>query len=271
LRIFALAVIFSGCLHCLPAVSGGPQAYALTEDFSQLGSTHFVIRYQKGVDKSYLYQIKDTAEKFYNVITSEFHLVRDKVWLWENRAEIIVARDQENYVRLFPCSEWSGACVDYQAKKIYTFPNQEKFYSILAHELTHIIFREYTRGGIFPLWLDEGIATYMEDKHTKSVYRQGLAFLKQRIKQNAYIRFSQLDGVTVGDLRGKGPDYVNLFYLQSFSIVYFIVKRYGSDTLYRFLYYLRHGSSLQKALSRIVYDFKTLEDLEQAWKRFYQE
>ena len=60
-----------------------------------------------------------------------------------NRAKILVAKYKDEYDKKNYCPEWSGACVDYQGKAIFTYPQQKEFSLILAHELTHVIFREY--------------------------------------------------------------------------------------------------------------------------------
>ena len=261
MRVLRIFLVFS-ILISIPA-------YAKAKEFRQLRSEHFIINYKKEVDNSYVRKIKSTAERYYRIITQQFNFYRDKSWIWENRAKVFIANDRDDYLESFECSPWSAACVNYHGKIIYTYPNQEKFTSVFVHELTHIIFREYIGGGKFPLWLDEGVAVYMEDKYAHT-YRGGIPFLKQKIGENTYIKFSELDSITIESLNSKSQDDVNLFYLESFSIISFIMKRYGKYKFSSFLRALRKGLGVEEALAKVFYNFKDLNKMEAKWKDYYR-
>ncbi|MDP2922923.1 MAG: peptidase MA family metallohydrolase [Candidatus Omnitrophota bacterium] len=257
-----LTLIFSGLLVSI---------YAADSDLKELRSDHFAIFSSKNVDESYVYKIKDMAEDFYRSITQEFNLVRDKLWLWENRAKIFIAKDKEDYLRRFPCPSWSAACVDYVAKTIYTYPYQEGFSSNLAHELTHIIFREYVGRGMLPVWFDEGIAVYVQNKYGAGRRLTNFALLKKAIQDKKYIPLSELNSVNPGSLNARSSDYVNLFYIESFSLIDFLIKKGSRDNFYRFLYLLRSGNNFNDALLKSYSSIRNMEDLEKQWIRFYQE
>jgi hypothetical protein len=262
LRNFAIALIFSISINSL---------YARDVNYKELRSEHFIIEFYKDVDESYVSGVKEMSEDFYREITQEFGLVRDKLWLWENRARIFIAKDKEGFLNDFRCPSWSSACVDYEGKIIYTYPDQAGFPSILVHELTHIIFREYVGKAVLPLWLDEGVATYIENKYLKSFDMNDFTFLKIAINNNSYIKFSQLNQITFSTLNLQAQDYVDIFYLESFSIIYFLLNRYPRDNFSQFLYFLSNGYALEEALLKGFSSFRDMEDLENKWKRFYQE
>jgi hypothetical protein len=246
-------------------------AYAAEKDLRQLRAEHFIINYDEDVSVDYVYEVKNISEDLYRIITQEFRLVRNEFWLGENRAKIFIAKNQDDYLSRFNCPSWSSACVDYKEKLIYTYPNQEKFNSILVHELTHIIFREYVGMDKLPLWLDEGIAAYMEEKHSKPRLKRDVSPVGRAIKDNSYIRVSDLNKITFSDIKGKDQDYVNLFYLESFSIVSFLIEKYSMDSFSQVSYFLRKGHSCQQAIYKAIYSLRTWEDLEAQWKKFYQE
>ncbi len=269
MKIFVKVLISSLFLTSLFLPGPSSALAAEGKDFQQLRTEHFIINYQDGVSKNYLSKIKNTAEKFYRVITQEFNLIRDELWLWDNRAQVFIAKDRESYLEKFNCSSWSAACVNYRDKIIYTFPNQSSFSSIFIHELTHIIFRERSGQGNFPLWLDEGAATYVENKHGRKLYSQNLPKLKKLIANDSYINFEELSKLTVESLNSKDKEYVSNFYLQSFSVVNFIIAKYGKYKLSFFLNSLKKGKNFEAAISEISYQLKSLNDLEKQWKRFY--
>ncbi|MCM8819535.1 MAG: peptidase MA family metallohydrolase [Candidatus Omnitrophica bacterium] len=210
-------------------------------------------------------------EDFYRIITQEFNLVRDKLWLWENRAKVYIAKDRKDYLEEFKCPSWSGACVNYVDKIIYTYPGQENSNSIFAHELTHIIFREYIKNRDLPLWLDEAMATYIEQKYVFSYHKFNKLLLKDIIKENKYIRFNQLMQISNASLYNLPQQDINIFYLESFSIINFLIKKYGKDNFAQFLFYLRSGLNFEQALNKSFLSFRTIEELEEAWKKYYTE
>lgn len=261
--IGSIFIVFSGFAGLKPDIN--------EEDFKQLRSTHFIIFYDRKVDEAYALKIKDTAERFYRIITGEFNLVRDTPWLWEKRTKIFIAKDKEDYLDKFGCSSWSAACVDYRDRIIYTYPDYRGFKPVFIHELTHIIFRESAGTKRLPLWLDEGMAVYVEDKYAGGFRRNSFSLLKTKIGDNAYIKLAELNAITPEDLESRSEEFVQLFYLESFSLVDFIINKYKRYNFSRFISCIQEGFSLNVALSKCFYTLGDLNGLEKAWKRFYQE
>lgn len=237
--------------------------YGYTGTTKELRSEHFIITYTPE-SEDVVYRIKDDAEYFYRKITQEFGLIRDRLWSWDNRTKIIIAKNRDEYLKNFSCPEWSGACVDYVSRVIYTYPLQRDFSSMLAHELAHIIFREYIGYNRMPLWLDEGMATYIEYRD-KPQSQAMASSMKRIIEQNKYIKFKDM-GNTFAIVSGADT---SLFYTQSFSMVYFLKERFGRDDFYEFLSSLRSGSSLEEALRKAFRTIDNTESFEASWKKFY--
>lgn len=237
--------------------------YAQMPEFKELRSDHFIIQYFPATETG-VYKIKDDAEYFYRKITQEFGLTGGNLWAWENRVKILVAKDRQEYLSNFQCPGWSAACVDYSNRIIYTYPAQDNFSYILSHELTHIIFREYIGYRKLPLWLDEGMATHIE--YRGSYQEQTIATLmKQLIKDNKYLDFTGIDSVfSLSENRDT-----QLFYNQAFSMVYFLIKRFGNEDFSEFLSYLKSGSSVEDALRRAFSGIENIKSFEEAWKKFY--
>ncbi len=270
MKNFLLILSINLCLLSTQFFSFPQFVYAKSNDFNQLKSTHFIVNYQQGVERQYASKVKQKGEYFYRKITQEFNLVRDKLWLWDNRAVIFIAKDKEQYLKNFNCPEWSSACVSYWDKIIYTYPSQKNFISILAHELTHIIFREYLKNNNLPLWLDEGMATYIEDKYAGGHYKKRDYALETLINKGEYLPLREVTNVNTLILKNKSDDYVNKFYLQSFSIVNFLVERYQKHRFSQFLWNLKNENNVEKALSKTYYQLKNIDELEKRWTKFYR-
>ena len=139
----------------------------------------------------------------------------------------------------------------------------------MVHELTHIIFREYVKADNLPLWLDEGMATYMENKYGKKNYQKGIPYLKKKLEKGEYIKLSELSDITYVGIKNKDSEWVSFFYLQCYSIVNFLIKEYDNYRFYNFLRELRKGRSISEALAKIFYSLKDFDELERRWKEFY--
>jgi len=260
LKIFAGIIVFSLLLN---------PASINAKDLKELYSDHFIIVSDKTIDQQYLSKVQDMAEYFYKTLTQEFKFIRDKPWLWKNRAKIFVAKDRSEYIKQYNCPEWSNACVDYQGKAIFTYPQQKEFSLILSHELTHIIFREYLGLRQLPLWLDEGISVFMENKYEKKTIADKLVLLKRIISEGKYIKFDDLNKLDALSLKAKPKGYVDMFYLESFSIVNFLVKKWSRYKLDNFFKFLKDGYSVNEALCK-AYNLRTIKELEKQWIKFYQ-
>ncbi|MCK9615719.1 MAG: peptidase MA family metallohydrolase [Candidatus Omnitrophica bacterium] len=260
MKIFAGIIVFS--LFLSPASINA-------KDSKELYSDHFIIVSDKTIDQQYLYKVKNMAEYFYKTLTQEFKFIRDEPWLWKNRAKIFVAKDRGEYVKQFGCPEWSNACVDYQGKAIFTYPQQKEFSLMLSHELTHIIFREYLGLQQLPLWLDEGMSVYMEHKYEKKPSNDKFILLKKMISEKKYIKFDDLNKLATPELKGKSKGDVDIFYLESFSIVNFLVGKWSRYKMSNFFKFLKDGYNINEALCK-AYNIRTLEELEKQWMKFYQ-
>jgi hypothetical protein len=232
-------------------------------DFKELRSDHFLIYYAPEALGS-IYKIRDGAEYCYRMIVQEFGLTQANLWAWENRAKIFIAKDKQDYLNKFNCPPWSAACVNYFRRIIYTYPAQESFKSILSHELTHIIFREYIGFQNLPLWVDEGMAAYISKGGTYEE-QTSIATIKQLISKNEYIPFSQINNIYSLDARVDTA----IFYNQSFSIIYFLRKRFGRENFSQFLTYLKNGSNINDAIRQAFAGMTDMKSLEEVWKRFY--
>lgn len=263
-KIFISIVLFLVCGESYSQIELGS-----IKDFKELRSEHFIIQYSSRVEQSYANEVKNMCESFYTKITQEFNLIRKELWLWENRAQVFIAADKDDYVTIFSCPDWSGACVDYESKKIYTYPNQNRFKPVLAHEMTHIILREYIGKDILPLWLDEAIAVYMEDRYGEGYYEKSIHLIKEYIRKDSYIKFSELMQINSDTLNSQPDENVELFYMEVFSIVHFLTKRYGRENFSYFLFFLKEGLSVEQALPKGFSALRSFDELESKWRQFY--
>ena len=248
--------LFLFCL-CLPS------SLRAEEEWRAKKGEHFIIYYKNAPDE-FLNKINDKAEEYYNKIAADLGFTRYDFWLWENRASIYIYDNAKAYQEATGQPDWSGGCAQISKKVIYTYPGAQGFLEdLLPHEMGHIIFREFV--GFYnpavPLWLDEGVASYQE----KTKYLFSTNFINNAIKNGNFISLTDLDGF---NLRGESSkEKVRLFYAESFSVVDFLIKRFGSDKFVLFCQNLRDKKNLERAISS-AYPFENISALDIAWQNY---
>ena len=128
----------------------------------------------------------------------------------------------------------------------------------VQHELAHLVVAQFGRscvGGRRPNWLEEGLAVYAEGEVNEEV----LADIEKGIQENSFEPVRSLNGPFSAHGREAG-----VAYSQSYSLVAFLLERYGQVAMQDLLQQLAAGSNYDEALLA-VYGFDT-DGLEAAWR-----
>lgn len=240
----------------------GLSAYAeVTASFWQTDkSAHFIVNYQYA-PSGYIPELIGQAEKYYTGIIEELGYRRFDFWSWDKRAKIYLYKEGADYIKDTNRTSWSGASVNVKDRMIKTFIGQKGFFdSILPHEMAHIIFREFIGSKAnLPLWIDEGVACSQE----RSVLQERLRMSRELLIQGTYIELNKLSST---------QDYTlidpQVFYAQSASLIFFLLKHYGADRFLDFSRQVRDGAKWQEALLR-SYQFENLNEFEKRWKEYF--
>ena len=101
--------------------------------------------------------------------------------------------------------------------------------------------------------------------------------IKAMVKRGRVIPFKEILRISSQDLdidgnRGNpvNKDYVDRFYTQSWSMVYFLIKKYDIYRFKQFAGYMRRGRGFDKAFYRIYSGLKDPEEWEKQWEEFYR-
>lgn len=235
--------------------------------WEEQSSSHFIV-YFKEAPEDFIDEVIETAENCYRDITQELGFLRDKYWIWEERAKIYIYSDADDYRNSTEKAAWVSGHADYEKKIIYTYPLAWGFFdTLLPHELGHIIFREFVgqRNVNVPLWLDEGVACYQEQTRRWGAEKK----VREAIEQK---KFMPLDELTqINSLSAFDDQKVNLFYDESVSIVSFLITKYGRYNFVELCRALRDGKSLDKAVDSAYARFESLKELNDVWYRYLNE
>lgn len=222
-------------------------------------SQHFVIYYQEAPE-DFVDELITRAEDYYNGIVDDLGFRRMDFWSWDNRAKIYLYKNADDFHKDSRRSEWAGAMVSVNNRTIETFVGQPGFFdSILPHEMTHIIFREFIGPkASLPLWIDEGVAGSQEQSNLKT----RLEIAKGLVAKEQYIKLDKFSEIySLGDI----TPYV--FYSQAASLIDFLIKEQGREGFLDFSRALRDGKDWKEAIFS-VYHFSSLDEMEKEWKDF---
>jgi hypothetical protein len=127
----------------------------------------------------------------------------------------------------------------------------------MTHELTHIVIHQvvFNPYNDLPVWLNEGLAMYSQGPLT----RQFTVPLKLAISQNNLISVR-----SIASPFSANSDKANLSYAESFTLVEYLVKQFGSNKMQNLLQTFKNGSTFDGAFQK-VYGFD-MDGLNEQWR-----
>lgn len=182
----------------------------------------FDIKFDKQASLSYnIYDLKQTLRKSYREVGQNLRY-------YPRHTVAVILYAEEDYRKLQEVPEWSSGAYDGKIRiPIPSAGNIEnsRLKQIIWHEYTHAVIRDITAGSC-PIWLNEGLADY----HGYLFAKFDPALLRETYLAGKLFSLKQLSEEfrTFTDT-GK----IRLAYAQSYSIVSFIIDRWG-------FYKLRH-------------------------------
>jgi hypothetical protein len=155
---------------------------------------------------------------------------------------------------------WTGglAYSDYSLTIIGVAPDQLSWgRRVIAHELTHVLVgnQAFSCIGSIPTWLNEGIAVYGEG----GPETYSLNALSAAIENDTLLSVRSLSGGFSED-----PGQADLSYVQSYSIVRYLITEYGREKLLGTFDRLAQGDDIEQVLQE-TYGFG-LDGLEDRWR-----
>lgn len=263
-------------------------ACAYAEGWQILKGEHFIVHFFG--DERFAKEVLRKAEIYYGDIASDLgYARRSAFWTWDNRVKIYIYPERDSYLKATGQPDWSEGMADYRSKEIASYAQSEEFLeSILPHEMAHLIFRDFVGfKGEISLWLDEGVAQWEEKARREKIKTMAKQYFDKdmllpirdiikmdlsRIKdKELVIRVIRTKKDTKGILVLSGDDLVTAFYLQSASLVGFLIEKYGSESFADFCRQLRDGKTLDEAL-KFAYPthIRSADELGNKWREYLE-
>lgn len=192
-------------------------------------------------------------------------------WMAKEKIKIYLYKTPESYMRgEFEPPAWSNGVAFYAKKLIATHeqPEDGKLHSVLAHEMSHLLFESFwaEERKDPPVWLNEGLAMLEEapdpGRPESSDWHRAMWVLEEK-QTVSFERFFSVSPAR--DMAGADKDAVSLWYVQAYSVVYFLYRRHTRLQFRNFCAQLREGKNLQQALWK-AYRYPTLSKFEKEWR-----
>jgi len=258
------------------------------ENWLEKKSEHFIVYFSRG-HEDFAEEVADKAETFYDSIAEDLGYVRySNFWKWDKRVKIYIFPDHRSYLKATGEQEWSHGIADYYKKTIISYAWGKGFLTtLLPHEMAHLIFRDFVGfKGEVPLWLDEGVAQWEEKelKHERKMFVRDLTRRNlllslntlmhediRRINSDQIVTMQTVDAFT-GETFTKqvsGEEFVQMYYVQAFSLVGFLIERYSADNFLVFCRQLRDGKTIADAL-KFAYpqNMRDLTSMQKQWQEY---
>ncbi|MFH1503592.1 MAG: hypothetical protein ABIE36_02960 [Candidatus Diapherotrites archaeon] len=156
--------------------------------------------------------------------------------------------DTPNYVSAFAKDD-NIVIFSYSVFDKETKWKKEKFKEALIHEINHLFYQELRDDEYDPLWLSEGLATFMQHGRKKHEYKKKLKITKQVLNQ----KFEEIT--------------LNIYQVFTLFAEYLILK-FGEDKILELIKNLKEGKELNDSF-REIYN-KDFDELIEDANRYHK-
>jgi hypothetical protein len=217
--------------------------------YQEDSDTHFHIRYDGGsVNPVLLKDISRSLEDNYDKLRFDFEVEPS------NTVEVVLY-PRKDFLSITGAPDWSGGFND--GRIHLPVGGLDSVNSdvtrVIVHELTHSFFLAKTNGS-GPVWLQEGVAQYMDGTRIGASSKNGLS---QLFNADRFPSLNQLSG----SFMGANDTQATIYYAASLSFVEFLMSHYRFDEMNDLLRKLGAGAALDDAVRQAFgNDLPALED-----------
>lgn len=245
-----------------------------SQDWKTLKGKHFIVHIQPNASQEALFfgqKVLTEAERYYDRIQTTLGHLNQDPWLWDHRCHINLYRDKQAYVKEAGRPSWSSASASFDGvPTIDSHLGAKGFLEAeLPHEIAHLLFREYVgvHNANVPRWMDEGIALFNEKSARGAILDK---MVRVKAHEGRLISLAALSGnfnnVELSGAKWGSEESITLYYAQAYSIVQFLVDRFGQPRFVEFVRSLKNGGTVDASLRKTYGTrFQNLASFENEW------
>ena len=180
-------------------------------------------------------------------LSDAYYTVGGLLGYYPTRRIVVLVYSPEDFARIRSMPDWVAGFYDGKIRVPATKDMKDTAVRrLIRHEYTHAVVSDLSKDGC-AVWLNEGLAKYMEYYGLKGDNDAPGALLKKQFRAGKLIPFAELQGQFV---KIKGRNKVSLAYEQAYSIVGYIVDAYGMWKIKRMLARYADGEDTTTVLGR---------------------
>ena len=225
--------------------------------FDRLSQAYFDLRYEEHLERPVGFDVRDALLSARRLVGSDFSY-------WPTYKLVVLIYGAESFRQLREeTPEWLGGQFD--GKIRVPLPSEQlaqgMVKNILFHEYTHALIHDLTNGRC-PKWLNEGLAEY-EGRTQSSPPLRLLAKAHEAQRLIPWLELSERFSPALPS------EEVGLAYEQSYSLVAYLIQRYGFWRIRRVLKAIAGGQAWEEALAQEVR--RKLPRVEEDWRDWLPE
>ena len=222
--------------------------------FGRLSQASFDLRYEEGVDRPTGFDIRDALLQARREVGSDFSY-------WPSHKIVVLIYGSESFRKLRQeTPEWAAGQFDGKIRVPLPAAGLEPsaVRRILFHEYAHALIHDLSRGRC-PLWLNEGLAEYEGRRQAAG----SLAHLRGAREQNQMVPWERLSDKFQAAQSGEEAGGL---YEESYSIVAYVVSRYGFWRFKRLLKAFADGTPWEAAFEAELH--AKVPRLDRSWREW---
>lgn len=228
--------------------------------FLEKESAHFILKFEGTEEKEYeAPEILETLEKAYKKVGA------DLGYYPQEKTACIIYPSKEKFRYVTDTYYWIGGLYDGKIRIPLSIELEvaEHFKGTLVHEYTHHVIHGKTKNNC-PSWLSEGLAQYEDRSYEENREKEEkrMEVLSQSLEENTLVPPKRVTPL----FQTEDTELVNLAYYESYSVVKYLIARYGLKGVNRLLEKLGEGVSIDEALETVFHiDYQALD---REWHKF---
>ncbi|MGW8302937.1 MAG: peptidase MA family metallohydrolase, partial [Desulfobacterales bacterium] len=220
---------------------------------STLNAPELEIVYDEGLDQT-AHQVLSAYPSIKRALESMFQ------WPVNFRSTLVLINNHKKFQQLaghelvvaYALPEKNVVVIDYSKMNMSPFTLQ----TIVKHELCHLLLHQHITKDNLPRWLDEGVCQWASD---------GLADILMDSKRTrlpaAILSGSEYDLVNLAQRFPRDKNGLILAYEQSKSVVEYMSRQYGPQSVHDLLSLLQQGADIESAVeTRFAISLETFQE-----------
>ena len=236
------------------------QEAAVEGEFKRQDYGTFDIRYDGRLED---FDLKALREN----LSDAYYGVGGLLGYYPRRRIVVLVYSPEDFARIRSVPEWVAGLYDGKIRVPAAKDMKDAAARrLIRHEYTHAVVSDLSKDRC-AIWLNEGLAKYMEYHDAQGAAKDGggrmpTPVLKRRFRKGTLIPFAEMQGDFI---KIKAREKVALAYEQSYSMVTYIIEKYGMWKIKRMLARYAAGEDTTTILAREFH--RTPARFEKDWLR----